>query len=184
MEPFVFDQVNWLIFCAESCRDSRYSIFTPFVFGGHLYATDGQVCIRRPTGLPDTDKADRKIPGQAMLDAFDRVIAQTVDWKCLGTDAMSMPVRLTACECRHRSRFDAPCDQCPQCAGTGRVFAIAWWEATRIGDATVTLANWNRVATLPAIEYGQRAGVGSPIPLRFTGGDGLLMPLDEAGDDT
>lgn len=135
----------------------RYSLTEPFVISGYIYATDGRICVRQKTDLPDTTREDgREYPPVGGL-----------SWASLAGEPAPLP-----------SIPDKPvwkvCICCERCvAWTSRRAVLAFGEVLLISQYIRILLRHGATA------FAAKAGE----PVRFVIGEeieGLLMPINSA----
>ena len=170
--PYIFDGVNWLIFCRQAGCDTRYDIFFPFVSDGFLYATDGAICLRRPCDFKDT--VNRKLP--AVHETFED-FGKSAKWQDWPNEIPPMTVNRERCSCRDLSRLAAPADGCKLCRGTGTIWPINWASEVPLGSARIAADYWHRISCLTKVKYADSINYGGMIALKFEGGCGGVMPI-------
>jgi hypothetical protein len=74
----------------------------------------------------------------------------------------------------HRERCPSCNCKCHRCDGTGKL-TFAGFHRTTIGKALYNSKYVSLLQTLPQLELGQPHR-SNPLPFRFDGGEGLLMP--------
>lgn len=194
-------------FCAEDFP--RWDISKPFVqYDGnqpYTFATNARIALRLPGVETPTGDPDRKIPPANRLPWQDREAPGWHPWPkqnllladettcpdCKGAEKVCQicgepydPDRICACIL---SDYYTNRIACPTCKGMGRgVFP----GVQRVGGLFVCQTFDKKVRLLPGLEFktGQMTFTtmddGRPkrlpaVALRFDGGDGILMPLDE-----
>lgn len=163
-------------FCS---RASRYEINKPWSRGDYTYATDGHILVRVPriADIPENDKA----PDTSKL--FAEAIERT-DYKWI----VAPLVHPEYAECGYCEKGVCDGESCYECHGEGEVeqrvthrFKVA---GKTLGLSSIYLA---KICELPNAEIGlTKAAADSwttpppkvkPVMFRFSGGDGLLMPV-------
>lgn len=160
-------------FCGD--EPSRQWMATPFSRGDWTYATNGHVLVRTPrrTEAP-------------LLEVKANVEKPFADYPCSSFGALpaiDVPEVGNDDDCDHCSGRghvhdcpDCTC-VCSACDGNGQAVRGAG-ISVEIGEACVAAPYYLLLASLPGIEVGpQKSGPTDPIPFRFEGGEGRLMPL-------
>lgn len=162
-------------FC--SADKSRYSIHKPFVQGGCLCATDGYILVRVPSKEPDTIAGD---PGLHLPNVHEKV-----PWKQRGAwrpwprrNRVGAPRHCPTCAGKG-SYICGKCKYeraCPDCGGEGKLYDDVFQS---INGRHVGVRCDDLIRTLPKRQYRHvpNPNPEHPILFRFTGGEGLLMPL-------
>jgi hypothetical protein len=138
------------------CDDSviRYDLSAPFVRAGHVYATDGRVCVRLPSE-EDATTGDRRVPAAEQLPAW-LLGSGWRDWPA--QDWRPDPSAYECC--------------CPICKGCGRVGADVGTCKTCEGDGEAVYegANGAYMATCRAC---RGLGYGGGKRCGYCEGDGI-----------
>jgi hypothetical protein len=157
-------------FC--STDPNRASISVPWTSDGYTWATDGRVLIRVPaiTGVSDNPKAPQNPSKLWSLNGVPELLAwlplpaaPEEDW--VACDVCHDGTHL--CDCGH----DHECGTCDGLGKVLRITPVTMDGGYRLNDRYVRL-----LSCLPDIEVAPFA-INKAIPFRFSGGDGLLMPL-------
>lgn len=177
-----------------------YRFAKPFIRSGWKYATDGRICVRVPTTEPDTENgingATTIFP--AVLDGWtkypeppDYVIGQNADCPKCNAKGVTGGSKCEACD--GSSECQCMCGdehECNHCNGTGIVNGNwcrhcnglrrgAFPAYTVLAGRAVSFKYSEKIRVLPAVEYADVNDATGKLPLafRFTGGDGVVMPL-------
>jgi hypothetical protein len=159
--------VDLNLFCdPTSCAPGR-DLSVPFSLNGHSYATNGHIIVRVPrrpdipenNGAPNAEKLER-LPWD-----FSRVKFGPLPEPELLSD------QCWACEGRgHKHTCPDCCCECEHCEGSGKLP-----PRVRVGKAVYFGPYVEWMQTLPGLEIGKPKPA-DPLPFRFKGGEGLLMP--------
>jgi hypothetical protein len=162
---------------ASFCGDPEKHLSAPFSLNEHTYASDGCIAVRVPRrpDVPENEKAPNA-KAEALPWDFSRV--EFGPLPVLET----LPNRCTACHGRGYKHECPDCRcECESCGGSGKST-----PCVRVGNAVFAFEYIDRMGELPGLEIGKprlirgkqkRARV---LPFRFKGGEGLLMPMEQA----
>ena len=156
-------------FCCKP-HDNRYNLEHPFSRGEWTYATNGHIAVRVPRVA---DSFDNK----------DSPAAETLSWPTAGMKFTAAPKieipRLKEWECQtcdgRGSKHDCPdCNcSCDVCFGTGQQIEKI---SVGVGPSVFNARYVSLALALPNLEFGPLHKI-EPVPFRFDGGQGLLMPM-------
>lgn len=150
-------------------RNKRRNLHRPFTRGEFTYATDGALVIRvdHRADVPDNEKAPLAeglpwpdastvyappaVPGLPILEEIECP-------RCDGGQVHDCPT----CHC-----------ECGSCDGSGRMLEP---YSADVGEAIFSVKYLFKILVLPGIQFGPSKQA-EPMPFRFDGGEGLLMPL-------
>ena len=185
--------------CAE---DFRIDLALPFKKGEYIYASNGKYCIRiKETPEFTTDvvsKVDISVLGWEMIDKVKNwillmPIVQDEAFKncrkCNGTGRAKICGKCSGegeVECEYGFNHECPrcngegvCDNgkaesCEWCGGTGKVHDEE--KKLLIGNNNVSAGQLYELQKVCGEILIGDVDYGIPVPLRFNGGDGLIMP--------
>jgi hypothetical protein len=150
--------------CPDECEPGR-DLSVPFSLNGHTYATNGHICVRVPR-RPDIPE-NKEAPNPENLEwDFSRMKFGPLP---------EGPLREQCRMCDGRGyEHDCPdCRrECEHCDGIGEQLL----PPIRIGEARFKGVYISWIRELPGLEIGKPKPV-DPLPFRFDGGEGLLMPM-------
>lgn len=86
--------------------------------------------------------------------------------------------RCRACQGRG-DKADPEGKPCQECGGSGRLMAEGGAKQRLPTGELIGSVNFKKIASLPGAEYGAPKTLRSPIPIRFVGGIGCVMPIAE-----
>lgn len=187
------------------CHSTSESMKRPFTRGEYTYATDGHMIVRIPK--LDSVEPNEKAPHVENLgwgfDSVERWVdpplvspsllsdcyvcqgtgRQTPCPECFGdglieicTDHNSYTVDCKTCDGEGSVMGDA--ENCSQCKGAGKAGETPIeWERGRVSAILLF-----KLGELPKVKLGVCGGDLDPIPFRFEGGDGYMMPMSLPGD--
>ena len=157
------------------CHESKPRINVPWSADGHTFATDGVILVRVPL-RQDVGERDNvpKIMGTTLGDTFDKDPAgwfaipefDVVEDVCPECHGVGWVTPITA-----YNEYDD--QECLSCAGARKVVAKKNVEIAGVLFDSVRLG---RLKRLPEIEVGPFGHLDA-ARFRFTGGDGLIMPV-------
>lgn len=151
-------------FCSP---DTENELHSPWLHEGHLCATDGCILIQ-----VDASNAETEGVGTERKRDFTHVMK---DFHA--EDMMDIP-KLATEECHLCENGQCSCEwcgtihPCGMCEGTGRKIAN-----TKIGERLISGEYLRKIAMLPMPQINPKGDKLSPMPFRFYGGIGLVMPL-------
>lgn len=157
--------INLNLFCDPKRCEFGCDLSVPFSLNGHTYATNGHIAVRVPR-RPDIPENKEAVKAEGLPWDFSRVkfgplpepeLLPDQCWKCAGRGHKH--------ECP-----DCRCE-CKACAGSGKLPS-----RVKIGKAVFAGQYIEWVRALPGLEIG-KPKPSTPLPFRFKGGEGLLMPL-------
>lgn len=156
-------------FCSRDHR--RPNLHAPFSRGDFTYASDGVVIVR-VARLADVAEISTA-PAAESLPFADANAAFTK-----APTTIELPaVKELECECcsGRGSQHDCPqCTcECEECGGHGQVLETV---TVGIGPANFSAKHLKRILVLPNLQLGPLS-FSDPVPFRFDGGDGLIMPV-------
>ena len=162
--------INLDLFCNPECREPGLDLSVPFSLNGHTYACDGVIAVRVPRrpDIPENENA----PNAEKLERLPWDFSHVKFAPLLEPELL--PDECWLCEGRgHQHKCpDCRCE-CECCHGSGKLR-----PRVRIGKAVFAAQYIERIQVLPELEIGkpmrQRP---RPLPFRFKGGEGLLMPM-------
>lgn len=155
---------------------SRYAIDRTWVFGGHVYATDGRIVVRSKTDEPDTPKE-----GHGWPPAYGLFTDTKRSDKPLVMPSKCKPIVNSCRECNGCGEWycncpdcanEHPCDSCED----GKV--IEWpvyifADIIALGGRYVDILVRHTCTAYPSAKKAKA----SPVYFTFDGGEGLLMPV-------
>jgi hypothetical protein len=155
------------LFCNPQEREPGRDLSVPFSLNGYTYATDGAICVRVPR-RPDIPENKDAPNAEARLSwDFSRVKfgplpkLKTLPDKCGWCLGRGYQHNCPDCRC-----------ECEHCNGFGK-FA----PKVQIGKTHFSAQYVAWIEALPELEIGKPRPAPHPLPFRFKGGEGLLMPL-------
>jgi len=170
--------VAWLTNICDDTPPPKYpGIAEPFVIGGWLYATDGRIAIRIRTMAADTPSLETP----DMVGLFDTLTPTAVAWLPWPTKHPEATSQIPEC--------------CPICDGMGWyytdgeskacIYCDRGGDVEKINDRIVGKAIFAgrycaRISQLPNCFYRDPQREDEVLWFRFSGGDGLLMPMKKA----
>jgi hypothetical protein len=173
--------INLKLFCGPN--DPKHPFLEePFSAGAWTYATDGHIAVR-VSRLEDV--AENSAVPAGVLEGTSRLFEQTRKprYKQAPEFELQEPFEwkeeLECHRCRGTGKFhirecpDCNC-KCFECDGTG-IFTVPNVRTTSIGKALYRSKYISLMRSLPQLELG-RPHRSKPLPFRFDGGEGLLMP--------
>jgi hypothetical protein len=172
-------------FCYRGLEPERQKLCQPFSIGEWTYATNGHVAVRVPrrTDIAENPAAPTKEATTLFEEGTKRARykpapkselppLETCEWEetltCLQCNGTGKQHQCPDCSC-----------ECGECNGTGEVIFIRWHETT-IGRACFNSKYIAWLQELPNLALGQ-PHKHAPLPFRFEGGEGLLMPCKPRG---
>jgi hypothetical protein len=156
--------VDLNLFCDPERRAQGSDLSVPFSLNGHTYASNGHIALRVPrrADIPDNKEAPNaeRLPWD-----FSRIKFGPLP------EPELLPDQCWMCEGRgHKHRCPDCCCECESCDGSGKLP-----PRVRIGKAVFFAPYIERIQALPGLEIGKPKPA-HPLPFRFKGGEGLLMP--------
>jgi hypothetical protein len=153
------------LFCDPTRREPGLDLSVPFSLNGHTYATNGHVAVRVPRrpDIPENKEAPKieRLPWDFSRVKFgslpERGPLPDECWACGGTG-------------QEHSCPDCRC-KCNTCDGSGKHQPFV----RRIGKVAFNGRYIEWLRALPGLEIGKPRR-SRPLPFRFEGGEGLLMP--------
>ncbi len=172
--------LNLQDFCGDQAEPPERSwIHRPFSRGEFTYATNGHIMVR----VPRQDAFPEVASGPALEKLDDVLFAYKADFEAPSID----PPEAVLCGCcngtgRVNAHDDCPhckCDSrpCDICDGTGKTPEVL---PRKIGNVMFAGRYIRQLLALPGIEVPRKPKSGQPMPFKFTGGIGALMPLNRA----
>ena len=158
-------RINLQPFCDDEGA-IRYDIGKPFVQSGFRYATDGRIIARTKTREHDT--AGRKLPRDAASVYGPPIKSPLVALKRGKRYVEPEGGDLCGCECLRR---------CKKCDGSG----VLPQFISYVGKALFDEKYLAKIERLPGVRVVKPKGGDDSMYFAFTGGDGVLMPLERAG---
>lgn len=192
-------------FCGKS---HRYEHSKPFWQDGHIFATDGKVCLRVGSHSGDVLGPECKLPPAATLpwgkdgEKVTQVCTRMAVAWCDGCDGTTLANRRKCPECggededEDEDYFDCTCmfgwvgdGHCIECEGHGEYAQPCLVEVTAGGNVQYFERElWDKVQSIGDVQVrlssdAKYDSIACPVPfpafLAFDGGDGLLMPMDK-----
>jgi hypothetical protein len=159
-------------FC--STDETRYYINEPFTEGEWTCATNGHIIVRVP-------KIDGVGPCQYEKMNTEKVMPETGGIEFTALTEIAIPaVTFTVCEACHGDQVhDCPgCEcVCEECDGTGQISSDE--HSTEFVRGVPFCRHYIRMLlTLPGIQIPVQPIAKQPMPFKFDGGEGALMPLN------
>jgi hypothetical protein len=157
--------VDLNLFCDPERHAPGSDLSTPFSLNGHTYASNGHICVRVPR-RPDISE-NKEAPNAEKLLPWDfsrvkfgplpepKLLSDECGW-CGGRGYMH---QCPDCRC-----------ECETCHGSGKLP-----PRVQIGKAVFFGPYVEWIQALPGLEIGKPKPA-DPLPFRFEGGEGLLMP--------
>ncbi len=164
--------INLKLFCSKD--DFYRNLHEAFSRGQWTYATDGHVAVRVPL-----------VPGvRTRPDAppIEKLPFPTSETSFLPAPSVTFPAaRYDDCpSCSGRGhKHDCPACECAceDCRGVGQIIETV---TVGIGATIFKAADYIRIQALPGLHLGPLNEKCAPVPFRFEGGDGLIMPTRKA----
>lgn len=161
-------------FCLRSSENkSTYSLSSPWVRSGKMYATDGRIMLRVDTNEPDTTGDN---PPPIHLVPFEAVYDAPIAIPLLA-DLAPLVERCGTCQ---RGRHDCTCGHSHTCGKCGGSYWIETDAVSAVGP--VLLADkylWMlRSIEVTKIQPAAVSPAKQPVYFRGNGFDGVLMPCD------
>jgi hypothetical protein len=164
-----------------SSDPTRENVARPFSFDGWTYATNGHVVVRVPKR--DDIAENPAAPNDHAAALFDKC-AKKRRYKPAPSFELSEPfeweeqIECICCASSGRRHHDCPtCKcECKICSGRGKI-AIRRFGTVAIGTAYYSSKYISWLQSLPKLELGPPHKK-NPLPFRFGGGEGLLMPVE------
>jgi len=163
-------------FCSKN--PTRFSINSPYSFGEYTYATDGYIIIRLPK--IDDIKENPEAPDPSKI-FFGRGSEKTIP---IDFEIPFVRTEIEKCFCVHDECSTCSCtENCENCDGKGSV-TYKVGKPVKIKDACFNPYYFTLIKELPEVTI-QETPLSSEAPLYFLfkGGDGLLMPIRNTGDE-
>lgn len=156
--------------------EGRYAIRDPWVFKGWRYATDGKIAVRTPSSEPDTkwEKGTIAPPAQ---DIFSQYPGK--QWQAWPDGPYV--IRFIKCE-TCEGRGETFCDHCEnwgKCADCDGKKGSMGQSHLVVADRWIKLAYCELIRVLPSIEFSPDTPSNRPLPFRFMGGEGVVMPMNK-----
>lgn len=158
--------------------ETRPYLMRPFSFGDFTYATNGHVMVRLPR-ISDVKEIEKSGTWDKPLDCHAGADFRAADDFLLPALKPSEEEQCSVCDGRGYIHDCPDCECiCSMCDGKGFEIAEKRTSTTLCG-ASCSLRYVRMILDLPGIEIsGNPSANGSPIPFRFEGGIGALMPLN------
>jgi hypothetical protein len=160
-------------FCGT--QPERPYLHDPFSFGAFTYATNGHIIVRVDR-LADAREGD--MPSKT---AVERILSVHNGAAFLPVSDVSIPpLPTTVLDCwfcgGRGTMHDCPDCKCvcPHCNGTGRVNEK---RSINIGSVSFDVKYITQILALPSPEVCASPKERDPMPFRFAGGIGCLMPI-------
>ena len=161
------DGVDLNLFCGPACSEKGKDLSVPFSLNGHTYASNGHIAVRVPRrpDIPENKEAPSIEELERLPWDFSRVKFGPLP------EPKLLPDRCGWCNGSGR-QHNCPDCRCwrKHCHGSGKL-----QPRVRIGKATFFGPYVEWMQTLPGLEIG-KPKLRAPLPFRFEGGEGLLMP--------
>jgi hypothetical protein len=153
-------------FCADE-DEPRYYLQAPFKINDRIIATNGHIII----SIPD-DGRDVAPANASFAKSVERVLA-TEFAEYVRMDSIALPDAEICERCPDPAELEED-EVCCWCEGTG----ISIYTPVLVGATTFARRYMAMIAELPDAEIGISADEKqTPVPFRFTGGHGCLMPM-------
>ena len=159
--------VNLDLYCDRERRYPAHDISVPFSLNGHTYASDGHIAVRVPRrpDIPENKEAPN-VEERLSWD-FSRIKLGPMP------EPELLPDRCGWCGGRGKEhQCPSCCCECKYCKGSG-----ALSPRVRIGNVTFDAQYIEWLQALEGLEIG-KPKPSDPLPFRFKGGEGLLMPMN------
>jgi hypothetical protein len=157
--------VDLNLFCDLERRRPGSDLSVPFSLNGHSYATNGHICVRVPRrpDIPENKEAphvDERLPWDFSRVKFGPLPEpEYLPDQCGWCDGRGYQHKCPDCRC-----------ECKYCDGSGLLP-----PRVRIGKVVFAALYIEWIQALPGLEIG-KPKPSRPLPFRFEGGEGLLMP--------
>ena len=154
------------LFCDRECRTPGCDLSVPFSLNEHSYASNGHICVRVPRRSDiaentEAPNAEQRLPWNFSRVTFAPLPKLKLLEKCGWCAGRGHQHNCPDCQC-----------ECEHCDGSGKRSVAN----VRIGKAYFAGPYIEWIQALPGVEIG-KPHPSRPLAFRFTGGDGLLMPL-------
>ncbi len=164
--------MNLQQFCSRD--EARPQLMKPWSIGEHTIATNGHIMIRVPRVDDVPENADAP-PTHKVWARCDMQGEPLEVMQC----AIPTPVMETCMDCAgSKKKHVCPsCNcPCPDCDGTGEVEIN---QDTSVGffGVPIDLRYARMILALPKVRFFKPTGRENPLPFKFEGGDGCVMPL-------
>jgi hypothetical protein len=142
----------------------------PFSLNGHSYATNGHIAVRVPR-RPDIPENKEAPSAERLPWDFSRVKfgplpqPELLSVTCGFCGGLGHKHECPDCRC-----------ECKHCNGSGKIIPPRNAVRVRIGKAVFAGQYIEWIQALPGLEIG-KPKPSRPLPFRFEGGEGLLMPV-------
>jgi hypothetical protein len=154
-------------FCDRKRCEPGCDISVPFSLNGHTYATNGVIAVRVPRrpDVPENKEAPKGI--ERLPWDFSRIKfgplpePKPLPDKCMWCNGRGYQHDCPKCRCK-----------CEHCDGSGKLPPEVLIGKAHFGGQYIA---W--IQALPGLEIGKPKPAPRPIPFRFKGGEGLLMPM-------
>lgn len=151
-------------FCIAENGWTSFDIGDPFELGDFTYATNGHIAIRTPRIDDGISSDGRKIPN------IEKIFSDAIEPEEYIPVPDPGPIIVEVCdEC-----WEGP--DC-ECEGTGLIEPLSY---LKVGKQCFQRKYLRLLRTLPDVEIGTTDGM-NPARFRFSGGDGVIMPIDPKG---
>jgi hypothetical protein len=161
--------INLAEFCNPERCEPGCDLSVPFSLNLHTYAINGEIAVRVPRhpDIPENKEAPNA-KAEGLPWDFSRVKFGPLP------EPEPLSDRCMACGGQGRKHYTCPdCHcECEFCAGSGKTPPRVW-----VGKAIFASRYIEQMQTLPGLEIGKPKPPPHPLPFRFKGGEGLLMPM-------
>jgi hypothetical protein len=159
--------VDLNLFCDPKRRAPGSDLSVPFSLNGHTYASNGHIAVRVPRRPDIPENKEAPNAAERLPWDFSRVKFGPLP------EPEPLPDQCWVCDGRgHKHKCpDCRCE-CEHCYGFGKLP-----PRVRIGKAIFASQYIEWIQALPGLEIGKPMRQHPrPLPFRFKGGEGLLMP--------
>lgn len=154
-------------FCLEDYQGRDY-LMRPFRLNGEIVATNGHILV----AIPDDGRHVPEAITTGFGESVTKTLAATTDrWISLST--ITLPDVEECSICPDPADLEDG-EECANCYGTG----IKQYQPFRVGETDFNVRYLTLISELPNAEIGISDKIETtPVPFRFDGGHGVLMPM-------